>query len=182
MKHASPAATPAAPTERPGKTVPSSRTRWACTSLHTTHSFCIIRMMSVTHRHPRRVRLLRPGDARPRALAPGARARRARLGLARRPAGERARPAAERRTCRRSSRTTHALAAGAELVFCCLEHERAAALDARRRTPSSSISPARTGSRSPRSIRSGTASSTRGRGARRLELRDPGALPAARAR
>ena len=34
-----------------------------------------------------------------------------------------------------------ALAAGAELVFCCLEHERAAALDAARRRRSSSTSP-----------------------------------------
>ena len=55
-----------------------------------------------------------------------------------------------------------ALAAGADLVFACLGNERAAAARAAGRTPSSSTSPARTGSRTRRSTRPGTASSIRG--------------------
>ena len=42
MKQASPAATPSAPTERPEKTVPSSRTSAA---LHSSHNICIIRIL-----------------------------------------------------------------------------------------------------------------------------------------
>ena len=53
-----------------------------------------------------------------------------------------------------------ALAAGAELVFCCLDDERAAAFDAARSARSSSISPARTGS-------APTAGATRSRSSRR---------------
>src|SRR5512142_3325936 len=38
VKQASPAATPAAPTERPAKTVPSSRTRFACMKCGVLHN------------------------------------------------------------------------------------------------------------------------------------------------
>ena len=70
--------------------------------LHSNHNSCIIRIMRVTTDDPRRLRLFRPGDARPRARAPGARARRARLRLPRRLARERPRPAAERLAAARS--------------------------------------------------------------------------------
>src|SRR5450759_3756814 len=53
-------------------------------------------------------------------------------------------------------RNDKALAAGADVVFACLSHDRAARLDAR-------PGRARTGCRTPRSIRRGTASSTRRR-------------------
>src|SRR5881398_2992174 len=55
-----------------------------------------------------------------------------------------------------------ALAAGADVVFACLGNDRAAVLEPRP-VPSSSTSPAPTGSPIRRSIRSGTASSTRSR-------------------
>ena len=80
------------------------------------------------HRHSRRLRVLRPGDARPRALASGARARRARLGLARRSAGSALDPRLNGALPAFVS-NAEALAAGAELVFWCLDHERAAALE-----------------------------------------------------
>ena len=92
-------------------------------------------------RHPRRVRLLRPGDARPRARAPGARAA-SRSAPTRSPASRRsALDPRLRGTARLPAFVTNdeALASGADLVFCCLDHERAAALEPaagrRRRRP-----------------------------------------------
>ena len=61
-----------------------------------------------SHGSPRRRRVFRAGDARPRARAPGAGARRARVRLARRAAGRLARPPARPQRhgrCRPSSRT-----------------------------------------------------------------------------
>ena len=88
----------------------------------------------------RRVRLLRPGDARPRARAPRARAVRARLRLATPgsppPRSTRASRATARDRLPAFVTNDEALASGADVVFLCLDHDRAAEIEppaARRR-------------------------------------------------
>ncbi len=128
---------------------------------------------------PRRLRLFRPGNARPRARAPGARARRARLGLPRRLARERPRSEAERLAARvRDERGGARSRGGARLLL-----PRARASGGARR-------PCRHRRRRPlgRASADGRLALSRlvrlraseRRLARRLELRDPGALPTGR--
>ena len=129
MKQASPAATPGAPTERPGKTVPSSRTRWRGHGSHTTHDVCIIRTMFVTTAilgasgysgQETLDRVLAHPELELVALGSDSLAGRPAAALDPRLGGRRA--GVRRRTTRRSPPAR-------ELVFCCLDHERAAALE-----------------------------------------------------
>ena len=95
-----------------------------------------------------------------------ARADRARLRLARRPARPRARPAAERRACRCSPRTSRRPRAAPTSIFLCLGNEQAAAFEPPGRRRSWSISAACTGSPTQ-----ALAEQWYGLDARRLELR-----------
>ena len=125
---------------------------------------------------PRRLRLFRPGDARPRARASGARARGARLRLTRRLARERPRSEAERLAAGvRHQRGRARSRSGARLL---LPRARArggarASYRRRRRRPLGRTSAGRCLALS-RLVR---LRASERRLARRLELRDPGAVP-----
>ena len=120
---------PGAPTERPGKTVPSSSTSDASIDLHSTHNSCIIRSMAVATAilgasgysgQETLDRVLAHPELELVALGSDS--------LAGSPASV-LDPRLNGSTCRAFVTNDEALAAGAELVFCCLEHERAAALE-----------------------------------------------------
>ena len=118
-------------------------------------------------RHPRSRRLHRAGDARPRARAPGARARRARLRLARRPAGARRSTRGLNGSLPAFVSNAEALAAAPTLVFLLPRQRARGRARAARRRASSSTSPARTGSRDAVALPAVV----------RLRASAPGALP-----
>ena len=97
-------------------------------------------------RHPRRLRLLRPGDARPRARPPGARARRARLRLARRPARDARSTRASNGSLPAFVTNDEALASGADARLLLPRARAGGGARAAGRRASSSTSRARTGS------------------------------------